>query len=59
MERGQRSRIMHMDGIRDVKVIGIDLADNGDVSVVTEGYYRDGILYIIKIEVIEETECNK
>lgn len=39
-----------------IKVIGIDLAKDGDVSVAIEGYYKDGIFYAIKSEIIKEGE---
>ena len=39
-----------------IKVVGIDLAENGDFTVLTEGYYKDGVITITKIEVIEGDE---
>lgn len=43
-------------GHNKIKVIGIDLSKDGDVSVFTEGYYKDGVFYAIKSEIIKEGE---
>lgn len=40
-------------GNSELKVIGIDISKDLDVSVLTEGYYKDGIIYITKIEEIK------
>ncbi len=37
-----------------IKVIGIDLSKDGDVTVFTEGYYKDGIFYVTKSEITKE-----